>query len=105
MLLQVLEEASIAEVIDMSTEKHQLWVDVIRHTVVGGHCVANNGWHNEGGGTVTYAVPTAFYQGTKSGKSKNIGRQSKSPSNCLRTEKTCLLFMLNVSLFFFFFFR
>lgn len=66
MLLQVLEEASVAEVIDVSTEKHQLWVDVIGHTVVGGHGVANNRWHHEGGGTVMYAIPTAFYQGTKS---------------------------------------
>lgn len=66
MLLQVLEEASVAEVIDVSAEKHQLWVDVIGHTVVGGHGVANNGWHHEGGCTVMYALPTAFYQGTKS---------------------------------------
>lgn len=70
MLLQVLEEASVAEVIDMSTEKHQLRVDIIGHTVVGGHCVANNGWHNEGGDAVAYTVPTAFNQGTKSGGRK-----------------------------------
>ena len=69
-LLQVLEEASVAEVIDVSTEKHQLWVDVIGHTVVGGHGVANNGWHHKRGGTVKYALPTAFYQGTKSGNRK-----------------------------------
>lgn len=69
MLLQVLEEASIAEVIDVSTEKHQLWVDVIGHTVVVGHGVANDGWHHEGGGTVMYTLPMAFYQGTKSGHS------------------------------------
>lgn len=70
MLLQVLEEASVAEVIDVSTEKHQLWVNVIGHTVVGGHGVANNGWHHEGGSTVAHAFPTAFYQGTKSGNGK-----------------------------------
>lgn len=80
MLLQVLEEASVAEVIDVSTEKHQLWVNVIGHTVVGGHGIVNNGWHHEGGGTVAYAVPTAFYQGTKSGQNTNTGHQTQSPS-------------------------
>jgi len=69
-LLQILEEASVAEVIDVSTEEHQLWVDVIGHTVVGGHGVANNGWHHKGGGTVAHALPTAFYQGTKSGQTQ-----------------------------------
>lgn len=73
MLLQVLEEASVAEVVDVSTEKHQFRVDVIGHTVVGGHCVAYSGWHNEGGGTVEYAVPTAFYQGTKSERGNSTG--------------------------------
>lgn len=72
-LLQVLEEASVAEVVDVSTEEDQFGVDVIGHTVVGGHCVAYNGWHNEGGGTVEHAVPTASHQGTKSvGGIKNI---------------------------------
>lgn len=80
MLLQVLEEASVAEVIDVSTEKHQLWVDVIGHTVVGGHGVADNRWHHEGGDTVTHALPTAFYQGTESGQSTNTGHQTQSPS-------------------------
>lgn len=83
MLLQVLEEASIAEVIDVSTEKHQLWVDVIGHTVVGGNGVANNGWHHEGGGTVAYAIPTAFYQGTKSGGSTNQDIRLNHLLNCL----------------------
>lgn len=102
MLLQVLEEASIAEVVDVSTEKHQLWVDVVGHTVVGGHGVANNGWHHEGGSTVVYTLPTAFYQGTKSGqRTKNKVRLKKKTfrkaikhfflaSNCLRTKKTCI---------------
>ena len=67
MLLQVFEQATVAEVVDVSAEEHQLWVDVIGHTVVGGHGVASNGWHHEGGGTVVYTFPTAFYQGTKSG--------------------------------------
>lgn len=69
-LLQVLEETSEAEVVDVSTEKHQLWVDVLGHTVVGGHGAANNGWHHQGGGTVAHTLPMAFYQGTKSGKSQ-----------------------------------
>lgn len=59
----------------MSTEKHQLRVDVIGHTVVGGHCVANNGWHNEGGGIVVHSIPTAFHQGTKSGKEHTMNHQ------------------------------
>lgn len=65
-LLQVLQEATVAEVVDVSTEQHQLWVDVIGHTVVGGHGVAKNGGHQEGGGAVAYALPAALYQGTKS---------------------------------------
>lgn len=65
-LLQVLEEASVAEVVDVSTEEHQLRVHVVGHTVVGGHCVAHSGGHNEGGGTVEHAVPAASHQGTKS---------------------------------------
>lgn len=66
MLLQVLQEASVAEVVDVSTEEHHLWVDVIGHTAVGGHGVVNDGWHHEGGGTVAHTLPPAFYQGTKS---------------------------------------
>lgn len=70
-LLQVLEEASVAEVVDVSTEKHQLWVSVIGHTVVGGHGISNNRGHYKGGGAVADAFSTAFYQGTKSGQETN----------------------------------
>lgn len=80
-LLQVLEETSVAEVIDVSTEKHQLWVNVIGHTVVGGYGVANNGWHHKRGGTVMYALPTAFYQGTKSGNGKIQSSKSIQQKN------------------------
>lgn len=80
MLLQVLEEASVAEVVDVSTEKHQLGVDVIGHTVVGGHGVANDGWHHEGGGAVTHALPTAFYQGTKSAKRFTARQTPRQPA-------------------------
>lgn len=65
----------------MATEKHQLRVDVIGHTVVGGHCVANNGWHNEGGGIVVHSIPTAFHQGTKSGKEHTMNHQIGDPTN------------------------
>lgn len=70
----------------MSTEKHQLRVDVIGHTVVGGHCVANNGWHNEGGGIVVHSIPTAFHQGTKSGKEHTMNHQidPTNPPLCFR---------------------
>lgn len=79
-LLQVLEEASVAEVVDVSTEKHQLWVSVIGHTVVGGHGVSNNRGHHEGGGAVADAFSTAFYQGTKSGqKTQHEKLTSKTP--------------------------
>jgi len=78
MLLQVLEEAPEAKVIDVSTETHQLWVDVIGHTVVGGHGVDDAGRHHEGGGAVAHALAMAFYQGTKSGQSTNAGRQTQS---------------------------
>lgn len=78
MLLQVLEEASVAKVVDVSTEKHQLRVGVVGHTVVGGRGVADNGWHHEGGGVVAYALPMAFNQGTKSGQSTNAGHQARS---------------------------
>lgn len=83
MLLQVLEEAAVAEVIDVSTEIHQLWVDVIGHTVVGGHGVADNGWHHEGGSTVAHALPMAFYQGTKSVRSTNTGHQTQPSSKSI----------------------
>lgn len=65
-LLQVLEEASVAEVVDVSTEEDQFWVDVVGHTVVAGHGAAYSGWHDEGGGAVEHAVLTASHQGTKS---------------------------------------
>lgn len=74
-LLQVLKQASVAEVVDVSTEKHQLRVDVIGHTVVGGHCAANNRRHNEGGGIVVHSIPTAFHQGTKSGRKHRMNHQ------------------------------
>lgn len=74
MLLQVLEQASVAEVIDVSTEKHQFWVDVIGHTVVGGHGIADDGGHHKGGSAVAHALPAAFNQGTKSGQRTNTGR-------------------------------
>lgn len=65
MLLQVLQEASVAEVINVSTEKHHLWIDVTGHTVVGGHGAANHRWHHQGGDAVRHALPTALHQGTK----------------------------------------
>lgn len=89
MLLQILEKASEAEVVDVSTEKHQLWVNVIGHTVVGGHRAANNGWHNKGGGAATHTIPTAFYQGTKSGENR------KSSIKIIVKKKNCLIFKLN----------
>lgn len=90
MLLQVLEEASVAEVIDVSAEKHQIWVDVIGHTVVGGHGVANNGWHHEGGGAVVNALPTAFYQGTKSGNEIKLShfRNIQESQTCFSAAQT-----------------
>lgn len=70
----------------MSTEKHQLRVDVIGHTVVGGRCVANNGWHNEGGGIVVHPVPTAFHQGTKPGKEHTMSHQIDPTNLCCVAE-------------------
>lgn len=89
-LLQVLQEASVAEVVDVSTEKHQLWVDVLGHTAVGGRSVANYGWHNEGGGSIDNSVPTAFHQGTKSGEQKN--KLKKHTSHPIKPDKAPLYF-------------
>lgn len=86
-LLQVLQEASVAEVVDVSTEQNQLWVDVIGHTVVGGHGVAKNGRHNEGGGAVADALPAALYQGTKSAHNKH----RKVSVHCKNTK--CYVFL------------
>lgn len=62
----------------MSTEEHQVWVDVIGHTVVGGNGISNDGWHHKGGGALAYALPTAFYQGTKSEHGTNIAIRNTS---------------------------
>lgn len=65
-LLQVLQKASVAEVINVSTEEHQLGVDVVGHTVVvEGRGVAVGRRHHQGGHAVTHALPTAPRQGTK----------------------------------------
>lgn len=66
-LLQVFEEASVAEVVDVAAEKHQLRVHVVRHAAVCGRGVADGRRHHEGGGAVAHALPASLYQGTKSG--------------------------------------
>lgn len=91
-LLQVLQEASVAEVVDVSTEQNQVWVDVIGHTVVGGHGVAKNGRHNEGGGAVADALLAALYQGTKSAHNKH----GKVSVYCKNTK--CYVFLSRVYL-------
>ena len=66
LLLQVLQEASVAEVVDMSTDEHQVRVYVVGHTAVGWHGVGESGWDHRGGGLGTDTLFTALHQGTKS---------------------------------------
>lgn len=64
-LLQVLQDASIAEVVDVPAEIHQLGIDVCGHTAVGrGGEVGAAGHH---AGTARWgAFGTPLHQGTKS---------------------------------------
>jgi len=78
LLLQVLEEASVAEVVDVSTDEHQVGVYVVGHTAVGWHGVGERGRHHRGGGGVgTETLLAALYQGTKSGDTRKTGHLVK----------------------------
>lgn len=67
LLLQILQDASVAEVVDVATEIHQLGVDVGGHTTVGGRGkVVATGHH---AGTAGWgAFDTPLHQGTKSAR-------------------------------------
>lgn len=64
-LLQVLQDASVAEVVDVPAEIHQLGVDVCGHTAVGrGGKVGAAGHHAGAARWGTFGTP--LHQGTKS---------------------------------------
>ena len=66
LLLQVFEEASVAEVVDVSTDEHQVRIYVVGHTAVGWHGVGEGGRDHQGGGVGAETLFTALHQGTKS---------------------------------------
>lgn len=64
-LLQIFQDASVTEVVDVPAEVHQVGVDVCGHTAVGGgHEVRAEGHHASP--TRWSAFGTPLYQGTKS---------------------------------------
>lgn len=64
-LLQVLQDASVAEVIDVAAEIHKLGVDVCGHAAVGGRGeVGATGHHAGTARWGTFSSP--LHQGTKS---------------------------------------
>lgn len=65
LLLQVLQDASVAEVVDVPAEIHQLGVDICGHTAVGrGGEVRAAGHHAGAARWGTFGTP--LHQGTKS---------------------------------------
>lgn len=66
LLLQVLQDAAVAKVVDVAAEEHQVRVDVGGHAAVGRDGVLGRGRHH--GGTLRETLPTALHQGTKSEK-------------------------------------
>lgn len=65
MLLQVLQDAPVAEVVDVATDEHQVGVDVRGHTAVGRGAVFNTRPYHSGG-TFRETLPATFHEGTKS---------------------------------------
>lgn len=63
-LLQILEQAAIAEVIDVSTKEDQLGVHVWGHTVVGGQAMLQSRWH-QWGSTAAEPLTLLLHQGTE----------------------------------------
>ena len=76
-LLQVLQDASVAEVVDVPAEIHQLGVNVCGHTAVGGGGKVRAAGHHAGAARWgTFGTP--LHQGTISSKSN--GEQGKKKS-------------------------
>lgn len=71
-LLQVLQDASVAVVVDVATQVHQLGVDVGGHAAVGGGGEIREAGHHAGA-SWWGAFSTALHQGTISGP----GRQQE----------------------------
>lgn len=65
LLLQVLQDASVAEVVDMPAEIHQLGVDICGHTAVGRGCEVGAAGHHAGAARWG-ALGSPLHQGTKS---------------------------------------
>lgn len=63
-LLQVLQKATIAEVVNMATDKHQVGVDVSGHAAMSWNGVVAS--RRDRGGTFGMTLLTTLHQGTKS---------------------------------------
>lgn len=72
-LLQVLQDASVAEVVDVPAEVHQLGVDVRGHTAVGGGGEVGAAGHHAGAAG-RGALGTPLHQGTKSDQTQRNQR-------------------------------
>lgn len=70
--LQVLEDAAVAEVVDVPAQVHQLRVHAVGHEAVGGDGAVGGAGHRLG--TVGHALRAALHQGTKSATSHAIVR-------------------------------
>lgn len=81
-LLQVLQDASVAEVVDVPAEVHQLGVDVRGHTAVGGRGEVGAAGHHAGAARWG-AFGTPLHQGTKSTQKHTHthtgGKENKNP--------------------------
>lgn len=76
--LKVLEDAAVAEVIDVPAQIHQLRVDAVGHMMLGGASAVGGAGHQPVGGASTvrgvghqwgvvgHALRAALHQGTKS---------------------------------------
>ena len=78
-LLQVLQDASVAEVVDVPAEIHQLGVDVRGHTAVGGRGEVGAAGHHDGAARWG-AFGTPLHQGTKSTQKHTQGGKKKKES-------------------------
>lgn len=69
-LLRVLQDASVAEVVDVAAQVHQLWVDTIGHEAVGRDGAVRGAGHHRG--AFGHALRAPLDQGTKSATSHVI---------------------------------
>lgn len=86
-LLQVLQDASVAEVVDMPAEVHQLGVNVCGHTSVGGGGEVGAAGHHAGAASWG-SFSTPLHQGTKSVIRKHLlSNQTTELNSYLQSER------------------